>query len=124
MKISSTPICARAADPSSCERPFPCGIITPSPATASTCTRACPKYIWLRQHRPEVYGRAWKFVNIKDYLYGRFTGLPGRTDRSDASLCNCLNMHTGDWAWDILREAGVDAGKMPELHASTDVTAR
>ena len=81
-----------------------------------------PKYIWLRQHRPEVYGRAWKFVNIKDYLYGRFTGLPGRTDRSDASLCNCLNMHTGDWAWDILREAGVDAGKMPELHASTDVT--
>lgn len=81
-----------------------------------------PKYMWLREHAPDVYDRAWKFVNIKDYLYGHFTGLHGRTDRSDASLCNCLDMHTGDWAWDVLRACGVDAEKMPELRASADAT--
>ncbi|MCQ2453559.1 MAG: gluconate kinase, partial [Clostridia bacterium] len=33
-----------------------------------------PKYMWLKEHEPEVYARTWKFVNIKDYLYGHFTG--------------------------------------------------
>lgn len=82
-----------------------------------------PKYMWLRRHAPEVYARAWKFVNIKDYLYGRFTGCPGRTDRSDASLCNCLSMESGDWAWDIVRECGVEGDKLPFLFRSSDTSA-
>lgn len=82
-----------------------------------------PKYMWLRENAHEIYDRAWKFVNIKDYLYGRFTGRPGGTDRSDASLCNCLDMQTGDWAWEIVRTCGVDADKLPELRVSADVTA-
>ncbi len=83
-----------------------------------------PKYMWLKEHEPEVYARAWKFVNIKDYLYGHFTGRHGCTDRSDAGLCNCLDLSTGDWAWDILRTLGVDTGKMPTLLSSTDVSGR
>ena len=34
-----------------------------------------PKYMWLKAHEPDVYRRAAAFVNIKDYLYGRATGL-------------------------------------------------
>lgn len=81
-----------------------------------------PKYMWLRKNAPEVYARTAAFVNIKDYLYGKFTGNVGCTDRSDASLCNCLDMHTGDWAWDILKVCGVDAEKMPRLRDSFDVS--
>ena len=83
-----------------------------------------PKYMWLKKHEPEVYRRTAHFVNIKDYLYGCFTGCHGQTDRSDASLCNCLDIHGGDWAWDVLREAGVDGAKMPALRRSTDVSGR
>lgn len=83
-----------------------------------------PKYLWLREHAPDVYHQAYKFVNIKDYLYGRFTGRIGCTDRSDASLCNCLDIARGEWAWDILREMGVDTDKMPLLLSSTDASAR
>ena len=83
-----------------------------------------PKYMWLQKNAPDVYARAWKFVNIKDYLYGRMTGRPGGTDRSDGSLCNCLDMKTGDWAWDVLGACGVDRDKMPELRVSADVSGR
>ena len=83
-----------------------------------------PKYIWMKENASDVYDNAWKFVNIKDYLYGRLTGHIGCTDRSDASLCNCLSMHTGDWAWEILKVCGVDIGKMPALLSSYDVTAK
>ena len=83
-----------------------------------------PKYMWLREHAPEIYEKAWKFVNIKDYLYGRLTGRPGGTDRSDASLCNCMDMGTADWAWEVLKTCGVDPEKMPELRRSADVSGR
>lgn len=82
-----------------------------------------PKYLWLKENQPGIYDHAEKFVNIKDYLYGRATGRTGCTDRSDASLCSCMDMQTGDWAWDILRELGVDAAKMPALQNSADVSA-
>ena len=81
-----------------------------------------PKYMWLKKNQPDVYKNAYKFVNIKDYIYGQITGVVGCTDRSDASLCNCLNITTGDWAWDLLKEMGVDADKMPELRRSCDVS--
>lgn len=83
-----------------------------------------PKYMWLRENAPDIYDRAWKFVNIKDYLYGRVTGCPGGTDRTDASLCNCLNLHTGDWAWDILDACEVSRDKLPALRLSHDVSGR
>lgn len=83
-----------------------------------------PKYMWLKENERSVYERAVKFVNIKDYLYGHFTGCHGQTDRSDASLCNCLDITGGDWAWDVLSEAGVAHEKMPQLRRSSDVTGR
>ena len=83
-----------------------------------------PKYMWLREYLPDLYKKTWKFVNIKDYLYGRFTGRCGCTDPTDASLCSCLDLNCGDWAWDILRACGVDAANMPELLPSCDISAR
>ena len=83
-----------------------------------------PKYMWLKAHEPDVYRRAAAFVNIKDYLYGRATGLPGGTDLTDASLCNCLDLRTGDWAWDILSECGIGLEKMPRLQPSCDTSGR
>ncbi len=83
-----------------------------------------PKYRWLRQQEPGVYDAAWRFVNIKDYLYGRMTGQYGCTDRSDASLCGVLDIQQGTYAEDLLQTLEVDAGKMPELRSSADVTGR
>ncbi|MBQ6231956.1 MAG: hypothetical protein IJJ80_00445 [Clostridia bacterium] len=83
-----------------------------------------PKYMWLKAHEPEVYNRAAAFVNIKDYLYGRATGLTGCTDLTDASLCSCLDLRTGGWAWDILTECGIDHQKMPQLRPSFDTSGK
>ncbi|MBQ8080534.1 MAG: FGGY-family carbohydrate kinase, partial [Clostridia bacterium] len=83
-----------------------------------------PKYMWLKEHEPDIYRRAAHFVNIKDYLYGQATGRPGGTDLTDASLCGCADMHTKDWAFDLLRECDVDREKMPELRPSADVSGK
>ena len=83
-----------------------------------------PKYMWLKAHEPEIYRKAAAFVNIKDYLYGRATGRNGGTDLTDASLCNCLDLRSGDWAWNILAECGIGRAKMPVLRPSCDVSGR
>ncbi len=83
-----------------------------------------PKYMWLKAHEPDVYRRTAAFVNIKDYLYGRATGRIGGTDLTDASLCNCLDLRSADWAWDILAECGIGKEKMPRLRPSCDVSGR
>lgn len=81
-----------------------------------------PKYLWLRGHEPDVYRKTRWFVNIKDYLYGCATGLYGRTDYSDASLCSCLDLRKKDWAWGILNTLGILSEKMPALFPSADVS--
>lgn len=81
-----------------------------------------PKVMWLKKHEPEVYARARYFVNTKDLLYGYLTGIHTRTDYSDASLFGALNIHTRTWDDDVLRSAGVDRAKLPELFPSTDVS--
>ena len=107
--LRAAPQCARIA-----------GLIPPETYYAVTGSRidvhsGLPKYMWLRENLPEIYEKAWKFVNIKDYLYGRFTGRAGFTDPTDASLCSCLNLNTGAWARDIVNACGVDAGKLPDI---------
>ncbi|MBO4837234.1 MAG: hypothetical protein J5564_06020 [Clostridia bacterium] len=106
-----------------------CAAIPPQQYYLRTGVRAdvhsgLPKYMWLRQNAPDVYRNARSFVNIKDYLYMRMTGLPAGTDRSDASLCACLDIHAGDWDRDLLRGCGVDPDKMPPLRLSADVSGR
>jgi gluconokinase len=72
------------------------------------------KLIWLRQHQPELFERAYRFIDIKSYtwfrLFGRFL-----TDTSVASASGLLNMHTLQWDEAALQIAGVSAGKLPEL---------
>ena len=77
-----------------------------------------PKLMWLKQHEPDVYKRAWKAVNTKDVIYGFLTGLHGRSDYSDASLFGALNIHTRAWDTDVIAASGIDGGKLPDIYPS------
>lgn len=81
-----------------------------------------PKLLWMKKHHPDIYRRAYSFVNTKDILYGYLTGIHGRSDYSDASLFGAMNIHKRAWDDDIVNCLGLDKEKLPRLFPSTDVS--
>ena len=86
-------------------------------------TYPLPKFMWLKENLPEVYRRTFRFLQPKDYLIRQLTGA-FVTDYSDASTTAALDMRTRRWAEDLLKLAGIETAKLPEIHASTEVVGK
>ena len=78
------------------------------------------KLMWLKKHEPEVYGKTYKMLQAKDYIICRATG-NFVTDYSDASGTNALDLQKLEWSKEILKAAGIEKEKLPELKKSTDI---
>ncbi|WP_350019359.1 xylulokinase [Priestia flexa] len=78
------------------------------------------KISWMKQHQPDVFKKAYKVLQAKDYLVYKLTG-KFATDYSDACGTNCFNLVSKAWSDDILAAWQIDKDLFPELHASTDV---
>ena len=78
------------------------------------------KMLWLRDHQPEIFDQTYKFVHAKDAIVARLTGVFA-TDPSDASGMNLYDLEQGVWSEPILKAAGVDPAKLPDLYPSTAV---
>ncbi len=72
-----------------------------------------PKLQWIRDHRPDVYRRADKFL-----LWGSFVsfmlGAEAAVDYSLANRTLFFDLDQGAWSEEILQRAGLDAAKLPE----------
>lgn len=86
-------------------------------------TYSAAKIAWIKGHRPEVYAQAYKFLHAKDFIVSRLTGA-WVTDYCDACGMNLFDMVHRVWSAEILEAAGLDPGKLPEPHPSTDVVGR
>lgn len=78
------------------------------------------KMLWLRDHEPEVFNRAHKFVHAKDSIIARMTGA-FVTDYSDASGMNLYDIQNQVWSGEIIDALDLDASKLPELHPAVAV---
>jgi xylulokinase len=78
------------------------------------------KILWLRDHQPEIFKATHKFLQAKDFIAARLTGR-FVTDYSDASGTNLYDLNNWNWSAEILEAVGLDVGRLPELHASSDV---
>ncbi|MCC5801765.1 xylulokinase [Rossellomorea vietnamensis] len=78
------------------------------------------KMVWLKNNQPDVYQRTYKFLQAKDFLVQRLTGVFA-TDFSDASGTNLLNITTKEWSEPIIEAWGIDRDKLPPLYPSTEV---
>ncbi|MEK7324142.1 MAG: FGGY-family carbohydrate kinase, partial [Chloroflexota bacterium] len=79
--------------------------------------------LYLKHEQPEIYREAYKFLEPKDYINLRLTG-------KFAATYDSINLH---WLTDnrnianivyddrLLKMAGVDRGKLPELKHATDI---
>ncbi|XID90652.1 xylulokinase [Paenibacillaceae bacterium WGS1546] len=73
-----------------------------------------PKILWVKQHEPDVYARASRFVLPKDYLRLRLTGAL-HMDLSDAAGTLMLDVEGKRWSADVLSAFGIPASFCPPL---------
>ncbi len=73
-----------------------------------------PSIGWLRQHRPDVHGRAARFLGVADFLNHRLTGRFA-TDLSAGSELQMVDLQTEGWSEALCAIGGVDPGLQAEL---------
>lgn len=75
------------------------------------------KLLWLKSQMPESFGRTTRWLNMADYLAWRLCGVAA-TDYSMASRTLALDLAKGEWATDLVREAGIDPVLFQRLAAN------
>lgn len=78
-----------------------------------------PKYLWLKQHEPEIYEKGTSFLDASGYLLYRMTG-ELVYEWSVASGLGTFNFKNKKLDTMLMRFFGLDAGKFPRLVSSID----
>jgi xylulokinase len=71
-----------------------------------------PKILWLRQHRPEVYSRAERFLGVTDFIHVKLA-LPPYIGYSLASRFLAFDVLADRWSDEILRATGLKEDQLP-----------
>lgn len=79
-----------------------------------------PKMLWLKAHRSEAFADTAWFLNAKDYLRFKLTGVLGSTDCSDASLTGVFHMDLRQWDTELIDALGLSRHRFPEIRKSTE----
>ncbi len=82
-----------------------------------------PKILWVRKHEPDLYEKADRILLPKDYVRYRLTG-EFATEVSDASGTLLLDVAKRAWSADLLGRLEIDAGLLPEVYESQEVSGR
>ncbi|MCD8314717.1 MAG: xylulokinase [Firmicutes bacterium] len=92
--------------------------ITNSPAlTGFTAS----KILWVRENEPEIYEKCRHILTPKDYVRYRLTGELA-TDVSDASGVQLFDIGARKWSDEMTSLLGIDAGMLPSVYESCEVT--
>lgn len=75
------------------------------------------KLMWLREHLPEAFARAEKWLCIADYIAFRLSG-QAIMDFSLASRTGLFDLHRRQWDERLLETAGIRKSLMPSLASS------
>ena len=75
---------------------------------------------WLKDHRPEVYEAADKFLTPKDYINFKMTGKTC-IDPSEASGSFAMNCETDEWSDLLIGTLGIDREKLPEIKKAYEI---
>ena len=80
-----------------------------------------PKLLWVRDNEPETWSRVRSVLLPKDYVRFQLTGEKA-TDVADASGMLLLNVAARGWSSEVLAAAELDAGLLPRLYESQEIT--
>lgn len=78
------------------------------------------KYLWLKEHEPDVFKKTHKILQAKDYMVYKLTG-KFLTDYSDATGTNAFDINTFQWSDQILDAVNIPVEVFPDAVESTRV---
>lgn len=73
------------------------------------------KYKWVRDHQPELYEKAWKFVNAQEWLLHKLGSEELFTDPASLALNGMMDVATLDWSKELLDAIDFDINKLPPV---------
>lgn len=79
-----------------------------------------PKILWVRNHQPDIYTQAAKFLAPKDYIVQRLTG-EFATDYSDASGTLLFDLTARRWHQPFLDALGLSLEQLPTPYPSNTI---
>ena len=81
------------------------------------------KFLWVREHEPELWARFRYFLLPKDYIRLRLTGTRA-TDVADASGTLLLDVANRRWSDPMLDALEINKNCLPALFESSEITGR
>ncbi len=80
------------------------------------------KILWLRDNEPDVYHKAFKFLDVKGFLINKTTGV-FVTSPDEANLTWLADTRGGRAVWyePLLRRYGIPRERLPEIRSTVDV---
>jgi sugar (pentulose or hexulose) kinase len=91
--------------------------ITGKPLTTNP---SVTKIAWLMEHEPELTARIHKFLDAHAFLIHRLTGA-FRTSLACADPMGLVDMASGRWATDLMKEVGLHRDQFPELTSPGEI---
>ncbi len=82
--------------------------------------QSLPKLVWLLEHEPQVFERAYKILDVHAFLVYRLTG-QWATSTPCADPMGLLDMRRGDWATDLLKSLNIDLEKFVKIYPSGSI---
>lgn len=78
------------------------------------------KILWLKENEPELYEKAYKILDTKDYLIHKCTN-NFVTSEDNANLSWLMDSRTKEWSERICEKYDIDIEKLPEIKKSPDI---
>lgn len=82
------------------------------------------KWLWFKEHEPDLFARTWKLVQANGYVTFRLTGEIA-TDDSQAGVCTPFyDLAARRWSGDMLNALGIPPAMLPEIVPPTQIIGR
>ena len=84
-------------------------------------TSLLAKWLWLQKHEPHRLAACRKIlIGAHEFVGWHLYGAAG-ADYTTATTSGLLDLHENRWSFEILHTLGLDADKLPGLHAATSI---
>ncbi len=82
-----------------------------------------PKLLWIREHEPDVWAAADRFLLVEDFLIARMTGKPAISSCL-ASRTQAFDLEAGSWSAEILDVLELEPDRLAEVVPSGTMVGR